>query len=118
MEADTMAMGQIDGTLIHVVGIGSLFQTYLETIDGYTIVRDRVGIFEYAKQNDKGDLIASGVKANDPKDRNSKEKRQLKKIPKHLRFTGEKLKKLQEKEQRFYQPPLKKDEKDKKKDEK
>src|SRR5688572_5509849 len=66
---------QPDGSFITVVGLGNIDINYTETTDGYTIVRNQDGIYEYAVRNAEGDLVPSGVRANDPDTRVSTEKK-------------------------------------------
>lgn len=91
---DTLEIRQIDGTSIHVVGYGNMFISYTETIDGYTIVTNDQGVYEYAKQTDDGDLKPDGIKVHDPGKRDKKELRHLKHMPKHLRYQSPKLDEL------------------------
>lgn len=104
---DTIPLRQMDGTVLHIIGLGNIFVSYTETIDGYTIVLDPNGMYEYAVQSKDGDLRTSGVWAHDPGDRDRKENKKLKNIPKHLRYQGEILKKMQEKQTRYDTAPKK-----------
>ena len=84
---DTIAIRQIDGSTIHVIGFGNIRVSYTETIDGYTLMLNPVGLYEYAVQTKDGNLTYGGVPAHDPKDRKGKEKRYLKKkATMHLRY--------------------------------
>lgn len=105
---DALKMRQPDGTQIHIVGLGSIFVPYTETIDGYTIVLANDGIYEYAKQGTGGDLVPSGIRAHDPADRDRKEISYLKKVEKHLRYQNPKLQELQEKKKIFEYTPVRK----------
>jgi hypothetical protein len=115
MEPDTLPIWQMDGSMLHIIGWRQGFLSYTETIDGYTVVLDKVGIYEYAESTKDGDLVPNGTLARDPKSRPRADKRVLKKMPKHLRYTGEKLQKLKE-GQNFYNatPPVKKKKKESK----
>jgi hypothetical protein len=108
MEPDTLPIWQMDGTMLHIIGWRQGFLAYTETIDGYTVVLDKVGIYEYAEQTSDGDLIPDGTLARDPKSRPKSDKRMLKKVPKHLRYTGQKLQKLKEGQNIYYTTPPKK----------
>jgi M6 family metalloprotease-like protein len=52
-----------DGTTMQVRLIGDERISWLETADGYTILRNPDGYYEYAERDDSGQLIASGIKA-------------------------------------------------------
>ena len=55
---------QPDGTHLTVQMRGDEFQGWMETSDGYTIVRDPdTGYFEYAIKDPTGELVPSGIKA-------------------------------------------------------
>ncbi|MDR0762957.1 MAG: M6 family metalloprotease domain-containing protein, partial [Bacteroidales bacterium] len=54
---------QPDGTTITVILKGDERIKWAETIDGYSLLKNGDGVFEYAIQNEKGDMIASGIKA-------------------------------------------------------
>ncbi|MDD2919821.1 M6 family metalloprotease domain-containing protein [Rhodoferax sp.] len=52
---------QPDGTTFQAIMQGDEFQGWMETDDGYTVVRNpATGFFEYAQQNPAGELIPSG----------------------------------------------------------
>jgi hypothetical protein len=98
---DTIPLRQMDGTILHIIGYGNIFMNYTETVDGYTIVLNNVGLYEYAKLAKNGDLVPGGIVAHDPQDRTKKERRKLRKFPQHLRYQGEMLEKLKKREQNF-----------------
>ena len=58
-----------------------------ETEDGYTLLRNKQGDYEYAVLDPKGDLVASGILAKDIKKRSYKEKLLLQHTPKRLSFS-------------------------------
>jgi hypothetical protein len=93
----------MDGTILHILGTGSPFESYTETIDGYTIVIAKDGFYYYAVPVKSGDLMPSDVRAKDPKDRSKKEAKRLMSLQKHLRYTGEKLQEITAKQKEFYQ---------------
>ena len=72
-----------DGSQIQLVGRGSDHLHWTETTDGYTVVRNEVGDYEYAIRRD-GKLISSGVRAVNLEDRSLQQMRQLLAIPKNL----------------------------------
>ncbi|MFN4083481.1 MAG: M6 family metalloprotease domain-containing protein [Bacteroidia bacterium] len=54
---------QTDGSSITYKIIGNEAVHYFETEDGYTILPNKSGIFEYAILNSSGNLVCSGIKA-------------------------------------------------------
>jgi len=91
---------QADGTTIKIKGKGSMFVSYTETIDGYTVVRNSNKVYEYARLV-KGDLLPSGVKASNPEDRDANELQYLKKATKNLRYQSPKLEELLKEQKKF-----------------
>lgn len=69
---DPLVITQADQTQITVVGKGNMNNNWTESVDGYTIVKNSNGIYEYAHLVN-GDLQASGVKARDPQQRTTSE---------------------------------------------
>src|SRR5690554_5938663 len=69
---EPIVVTQADQTQITVVGKGNINNYWTETVDGYTIVRNSNGIYEYASLVN-GELQASGIKANDPQYRSTAE---------------------------------------------
>lgn len=84
---DTFTIKQSNNTTISIVGKGNMHLHWTETIDGYTIMRNKKGIYEYALlSKDCLTLIPSGRKAHNPQERRYFEKRFLRrKIKKHIR---------------------------------
>jgi len=103
--ADTLVLLQADGSKVHIVCTGNFVLSYCETIDGYTVVVDAIGMYEYAKRGRKGDMVAVGMQAKDENQRTPEEMRYLKKVPKHLRYTGETLKLFEDKQKRMDEAP-------------
>ena len=50
---------QPDGTKISIIGKGSMKNSWTETLDGYSIVKNIDGVYEYAQKNN-GQLVSSG----------------------------------------------------------
>jgi len=98
---DTLIFRQPDGNFISILGYGSMFESYQETIDGYTITTNKEGLYYIAKLNSRGDFVPSNIRAFDPEDRTNKINRKLKNYPKHLRYRGQKKKELDEKREKF-----------------
>ena len=61
---DPTVINQSDGSSITIVGKGNMNNYWTETTDGYSIVRNKKGVYEYANKVN-GSLIPSGIKAND-----------------------------------------------------
>jgi len=89
---DPITISQPDGTKIDVIGKGNMYVSYTETLDGYTLVMNKHGIYEYGILNKAtGDIIPSGFKAHNLSKRTKKEKIFLKKIKKHINYQSPKL---------------------------
>lgn len=99
---DTISLIQIDGTVIDIIGAGNMNLSYTETVDGYTIILNEQGLYEYAKQAKDGDLIPTGVRAHNPDKREKSEIKFLSKKPKHLRYQNPKLNEILERKERLY----------------
>ena len=85
---------QPDGTSIKVIGQGNMYVHYTETTDGYTLIKNEQGVYEYAVNDTTGNLLAGGIKAKNFKHRPALEVAYVKKIQKHLRYEGKKLEEL------------------------
>ena len=78
-------MTQPDGTKISILGKGSMKNSWTETLDGYSIVKNKDGVYEYA-QKDNNRLIPSGFLVQE--DKNNVDKQNfLDRQAKHLRST-------------------------------
>lgn len=99
---NAFVLNQLNGEPITVVGRGNMHLSYSETIDGYTIIRNNEGIYEYAELSSKGQLKPSGVAAHDPGNRDEKEKKHVNKLEKHLRHEDPYLSELRNKQDRFF----------------
>jgi M6 family metalloprotease-like protein len=75
---------QPDGTRISILGKGDEYYSYSTTIDGYTIIKNSAGIYEYAVKSDSNYLINSGKKATDPEERKNADKDFLQTISKGI----------------------------------
>jgi len=72
-----------DGSQLQIVARGNDHQHWTETTDGYTILRNEEGYYEYAVQRN-GQLVSSGIRASDPEKRPLSQMRRLVGIAKHL----------------------------------
>ena len=74
---------QPDGTQLTIQLIGDEYYSFNTTEDGYTVVKNSQGVYEYAARvSDK--LVASGVKAHDVAQRNASEMTYLAGITKYI----------------------------------
>lgn len=71
---------QPDGTQITVILRGDERSHYHTTTDGYPVIRNEKGIFNYAEINKNGQLIDTQIKASDIQERTAVEKSFLKSI--------------------------------------
>ncbi|GHV43057.1 hypothetical protein FACS1894180_1040 [Bacteroidia bacterium] len=76
-----------DGTTITVQLRGDEHVHWAETTDGYTLLRNSNGFFEYAQKDVQGDLILSGIRAKNVPQRTSADNAFLRQISKGLRFS-------------------------------
>ncbi len=82
---------QVDGSEITIRLHGDEFFSYKTTLDGYTLLANSDGILTYAQIDSTGNLISSGVKANNIEKRLNKEKLFIKNITPNLNFNKQNL---------------------------
>jgi M6 family metalloprotease-like protein len=82
---------QPDGTTIMVQLKGDEKVKWGETLDGYTILINNQGIYEYAIATSKGDLDLSGVAVSNINSRTSEELELLKTTPKALYYSKDQV---------------------------
>ncbi len=82
---------QPDGTTIEVTIKGDEKVKWAVTSDGYTVLFNNKGFFEYANLDTKGDLIVTGMIASDPEKRRLKEKSFLSDKKKELRYSPKQI---------------------------
>ncbi|VAW21937.1 hypothetical protein MNBD_BACTEROID01-1911 [hydrothermal vent metagenome] len=85
---------QPDGTSLTVLAKGDEYSHYAVTEDGYSVVRNRLGIYEYAEKNFVGNLAPSGVKARNKGERAGAERTYIQHISKNIRPTVSVLNKI------------------------
>jgi len=86
-------IAQPDGEMIDIKVKGNGYIHYLETIDGYTILKDdQDGMFKYMVSDGNGDLLLTDVVVHNSGNRNQQELNFLSQIEKNLRFSGKTLK--------------------------
>jgi M6 family metalloprotease-like protein len=78
---------QPDGSIITLVLKGDEKVKWAETIDGYTILSNRDGFYEYANISDDGDLILSGVRVTQAQARDASTMSFLQHIPKGISYS-------------------------------
>lgn len=78
---------QPDGTTLHLYLKGDERMKWAITTDGYSILRNSQGVYEYASYSSNGDLIPSGIKANNIEGRSSAERVYLLGVKKGLRYS-------------------------------
>ncbi len=70
-----------DGSSLTLTATGNEMVNYLETTDGYTVLENKEGYFEYATINNEGHLVSSGILA-----KNGNGNLQKNMVP-HLRYS-------------------------------
>jgi M6 family metalloprotease-like protein len=78
---------QPDGSIITILLKGDEKVSWAETLDGYTLLSNSKGGWEYATKDKSGNLKISGVLAHKAGKRTSAEIRLLKKLEKNVRFS-------------------------------
>jgi hypothetical protein len=87
---------QPDGTILTIILKGDEKIHWAETIDGYTLLSNKSGGYEYAKLDKHKNLVKSGKLAHQADKRTKKELRFLKKIPKGICFSEAQIEKSKE----------------------
>ncbi|MBO7455624.1 MAG: hypothetical protein J6T76_04400 [Paludibacteraceae bacterium] len=70
---DSVLVNQSDGTNLWVYDRGDEFYHWVETTDGYVILKNVDGVFEYAFVDKNAQLLPSGVKAQNVLSKNTDE---------------------------------------------
>ncbi|OFX89908.1 MAG: hypothetical protein A2W99_08935 [Bacteroidetes bacterium GWF2_33_16] len=78
---------QPDGKSLTIQLMGDEFIHWAKTSDGYTIMFNKDGFYEYAILDQKGDMIPSGIIATDPQDRKSNDQQFVSQLNKELFFS-------------------------------
>jgi M6 family metalloprotease-like protein len=82
---------QPDGTKITILLKGDENVKWAETIDGYSIMFNSGGFYEYAHLNTDNELTLSGIIAKNLDERSASEVEYLSNIEKHLLYSGSQL---------------------------
>ncbi len=88
---DPVTYTQPDGSKLTIILKGDEFIHWAVTTDGYTVMTNSRGIYEYAARNGSGTLVFSGIKAHDPLNRTASENSWLAKTGKGLTFSSDQL---------------------------
>ena len=75
---------QPDGSKLTIYGVGDEFNHFSVTEDGFTVLRNKNGFYEFAWLNKIGKLDFSGFRARNISERNDSERQFLRTIPKYL----------------------------------
>lgn len=94
---------QPDGSVISIQSRGDERNRWFTTADGYSVVRNESGVFEYVKLNASGLLNSTGLKAADASGRSEVDQLFLRTIPKNLSIASTSLKSASS----FIKAPLK-----------
>jgi len=78
---------QPDGSKLTVILKGDEHIKWAQTIDGYSILRNSKGVFEYAIKDAKGDIIPSGIRVSNIEKRSNAEVQLLHKTSKNLVYS-------------------------------
>lgn len=62
---------QPDGTKITIIQKGDELVKWAQTVDGYSIMRNSKGIYEYVKLDEKNDMVPSGIAARNVSERSA-----------------------------------------------
>ena len=76
---------QPDGSTLTIVVQGDEYLSWITTIDGYSIAKNKQGCYEYVKRVRNEKPVLSGVRANEPEKRSVQEKAFLSKTAKHIK---------------------------------
>ncbi len=78
---------QPDGTRIVVIQKGDEHVKWAQTLDGYSIMRNSKGVFEYSTLSSANDMIPSGIQAKNQSERSSSDLQFLSKTRKGLVYS-------------------------------
>jgi M6 family metalloprotease-like protein len=82
---------QSDGSIIKIILQGDEKVKWGQTMDGYTIVYNKNGDFEYGMLDSKGDLVPSGYLVTEETNKNLETKNFLSKTPKGLTYSKDQV---------------------------
>lgn len=82
---------QPDGSEIEIYLRGDERVKWAETVDGYSLLFNAAGYYEYAVLDEYGDMVPSGISATPSTQRSPEDALRLSQIPKHLRFRSSQI---------------------------
>jgi M6 family metalloprotease-like protein len=80
-----------DGSFITITLKGDEHVSWAVSPDGYTLLTNGEGYYEYAQKNVDGNLVLSGIRARNPEERDVQETAFLKKTSKDIRYSVEQI---------------------------
>jgi len=83
---------QPDGSQISLTLKGDAAIHWVISNDGYTLLPSQNGFYEYAKIDENGNLVSTGLKAKNSQKRTSDETNIVKSIPKGIQYSEEQIK--------------------------
>jgi len=78
---------QPDGTKITIILKGDEHVKWAQTVDGYSILRNSKGVYEYAMLDSNNDMIPSGIQAKNQKERSNSDIKFLNTIKKGIVYS-------------------------------
>ncbi len=81
----TVTVIQPDGTELDIQGVGDENRHFTVTDDGYTVLKNSAGFYEFARMIQDGKLDLSGIRAKNTDERSEDEKNYLKSLQKFLK---------------------------------
>ncbi len=91
---DPIVYTQPDGSRLTIVLHGDEYIHYAVTSDGYTIMTNAKGTYEYSTVDHTGRMVYSGIQANDPAKRNQTETAWLEKTGKGIFFSSTQIEEM------------------------
>lgn len=85
---DAVSVTQPDGSIITVVGKGNSVVNYTETTDGYSLIKNSQGFYEYAVQDANGNLARTNIIAHSENNRSAQELKAIARLEKHARMNN------------------------------
>ncbi|MDA3866747.1 MAG: hypothetical protein PF489_08380 [Salinivirgaceae bacterium] len=76
-----------DGTTIELTIKGDEKIRWAETKDGYSLLLNKEGFYEYAKLNENGDMVRSGIRAYNSNERTQEQMSFVSKLNKKVHFS-------------------------------
>ncbi|MGE5343554.1 MAG: M6 family metalloprotease domain-containing protein [Candidatus Omnitrophota bacterium] len=86
-----ISIDQPDGTSLTILLRGDEWTHFAQSVDGYTLLRDKQGVYRYAEQSPEGDLVLSGISAHNPQERGNPENQYLKTLKTNLYWSEKQL---------------------------